>query len=119
MMDFMREGGYAMWVVLLFGGITMTAAVIFALRPREEQLGFIRGMSTATVFAIISGVAADLGATFHNVANREESHNFPDLAVHTMVGLSESMSPAILGFTMLGIVWFIMAVGLRRLATAP
>ena len=115
-MEFMRAGGYAMWVVLLFGGITMTMAVMFALNPTEGRLGFIRGMSTATVFATISGVAAAVGATFRHVANHEELHQFPDIAVVAMVGLSESLAPAVLGFSMLGIVWFTVAIGLRRLA---
>ena len=119
MMELMRAGGYAMWIVLLFGGITMTAAVMFALRPEEGRLGYIRGMSTATVYAILSGVAADLGATFHHVAQREEWHQYPDIVLATMVGLGESMSPAILGFTMLGIVWFVTAIGVRRLSLAP
>lgn len=119
MMEFMRAGGYAMWVVLLFGGITMTVAVMFALNPNEGRLGFIRGMSTATIFATLSGVAADIGATFRNTARNEEWHQYPDIVLSPMVGISESMAPAILGFSMLGIVWFTVAVGLRRLATAP
>lgn len=119
MMDFMRAGGYSMWVVLLFGGITTAVAVMFALKPSEGRLGFIRGMSTATVFATLSGVAADIGATFRTTARHEEWHQFPDIVIAPMVGISESMAPAILGFSMLGIVWFVVAIGLRRLASTP
>lgn len=119
MLEFMRAGGYAMWIILLFGGIAMTASVIFALRPDESRLGFIRGMSTATVFATLSGVASGLAATFHRTASTEEWHQYPDIVLAPMIGISESLANAILGFSMLGIVWFIVAIGLRRLATAP
>ena len=119
MMEFMHEGGYSMWVVLLFGGIAMTAAVMFALRPEESRLGFIRGMSMATVFATLSGLAANLASTFHTVTTTEEFHQYPDIVLVPMVGIQESLATPILGFTMLGIVWFILAIGLRRLAAAP
>lgn len=119
MMDFMRAGGYSMWVVLLFGGIALTTAVIFAFRPDEGRLGFIRGMTAATIFATLSGVAADVGATFHNTVAYEGWEQYPNIAGHILVGLSESTTPAILGFTLLGIVWFVVAIGLRRLSSAP
>lgn len=119
MMEFMRHGGYSMWVVLLFGGIAMTSAVIFAFRPEESRLGFIRAMSTATVFATLSGLAANLAATFHTVTSTEEYHSYPDIALVPMVGISESLATPILGFTLLGIVWFILAIGLRRLSATP
>ena len=35
-MEFMRAGGYAMWVVLLFGGITMTMAVMSGTREGNQ-----------------------------------------------------------------------------------
>jgi hypothetical protein len=119
MMQFMRAGGYSMWVVLLFGGIALTTAVIFAFKPEEGRLGFIRGMTMATIFATISGVAADVGATFHASASYEDWARYPDIAGHILIGLSESTTPAILGFTLLGIVWFVVAIGLRRLSNTP
>ena len=119
MMNIMHEGGWAMWIILLFGGITMTAAVIFALRPEEGRLGFIRGMSTATVFTTLAGVASGFATTFHNVAQREEFHQYPDIVLAPMVGIGESLANAILGFSLLGIAWFIVAIGLRRLSATP
>lgn len=119
MMEFMHHGGYSMWVVLLFGGIALTAAVIFAFRSEEERLGFIRGMSTATVFATLSGLAANLAATLHTVTTHEEYHQYPDIALVPMVGFYESLATPILGFTILAIVWFVTAIGLRRMAAAP
>lgn len=119
MMEFMRAGGYSMWVVLLFGGIALTAAVIFTIRPQEGRLGFIRAMSTATIFATLSGLAANFAATLHTVTTHEEYHQMPDIALVPMAGFCESLATPILGFSILGIVWFVVAIGLRRLAATP
>jgi hypothetical protein len=117
MMTFMLSGGYAMWLILLFGGITLVSAILFAWRPQEARLGFVRGMTTATVFVTLSGLAAALGATFHRTASTEEWHSYPDIVLAPMMGIGESMSNGILGFSLLGVVWLVTAIGIRRLAT--
>lgn len=119
MMDFMRAGGYATWSVLFFGVITLVAAAMFAYRPEEGRLGFVRSMTWATVFITLGGVAAGVATTFHKVATIPEWHEGLDIALVPMMGISESLSSAILGFSMLGMAWFITAIGIRRLSTAP
>ena len=116
MMYLMTAGGGVMWIILLFGIVLLAAAILFARRPDEGKLGFIRGMSIATVFAILSGVASDIAATFHHVVNVPEFR--AELVDSVLTGLSESMSPAILGFSILGVAWLITAVGVRRLAAS-
>lgn len=118
MMNLMHEGGWSMWVVLLFGGITMVTAILFAWRPVEEKLGFVRGMTTATIFAILSGLASNLAATFSHVVTRDEWHSYPDIVLAPMAGISESLATPVLGFTLLAIIWLITAIGIRRLAIA-
>jgi len=112
----MRSGGFPIWIVLALAGAALVTAVLFARRPREALLGFFRGLSKAAVCAVIGGVAANLAMTFHNVANRFAEH--PDRDLLAMVGISESLSPAILGFSLLAIAWLITAVGIRRLGAA-
>jgi hypothetical protein len=109
----MKAGGFSMWVVLLFCIAALGTAVLFARRPKESLLGFFRGLSKATVFTILGGLASNLAATFYNVAHRFADD--PDRALIAMLGVSESLSPAILGFSLLGIAWLITAVGVRRL----
>lgn len=116
MLEFFREGGAAMFVVLLFGLISFGGSIRFAVSPSEGRIGFLRAISTATVFSVLSGVASDIGAVMHKVpANPEWAHS-PDLPLIVMTGLGESMAPAILGFTLLSLSWMITAVGMRRLA---
>ena len=105
-----------MWIVLLFGLVVLASAIRFAVGPDERRIGFIRAMSTATVFSVLSSVAADIGAVMHKVPNHPEWSKSPDLHLIVMIGIGESMAPAILGFTMLALAWMITAVGMRRLA---
>jgi hypothetical protein len=105
-----------MWVVLLYGLITLVAAGFFAARPEESKIAFIRAMSTATVFAVIGGVASCLGAVMSNVPNNPELARDPQIHLIIMIGFGESLAPAILGFTLLSLVWVVTAAGVRRLA---
>ena len=116
MSDFMRAGGVGMWVVLAFGLGTLVTAAMFARRPKESLLGFFRGLSKALVFAVLATLSTNLAATFYSVAKRfpEDPHR----DVIAMMGVAESLSPAILGFAMLAIAWLVTAVGVRRLGAA-
>jgi hypothetical protein len=118
MVEFMRAGGWPMWVVLLYGLITLVAAGFFAARPEEPKIAFIRAMSTATVFAVLGGVASCLGAVMANIPNNPEFAKSPELHLIIMVGFGESLAPAILGFVLLSLVWVVTAAGVRRLARA-
>ena len=114
MLTLMREGGYVMFFVLVFGLITLVAAILFAVRPARRKVPFIRGMSYATLFAVLSGICAAFGAVFHHVPDRFADK--PDWHLYLILGLGESMAPGILGFTILSLVALIAAVGARRLA---
>lgn len=114
MLDFFRAGGYSMWFILVLGGVTLGVSIWFAIRPGERKLAFLRPMSVATVFSVLSGVFSDLGAVMHTVTNRPEFAQSPDLHLIVMTGIGESMAPAILGFSILSVAWLLAAVGLRR-----
>jgi hypothetical protein len=119
MMNFMYSGGYSMWLILIFGGINLVSAILFAWRPEEGRLGFVRGMSTATVFVTLSGLAAGLGMTCYRVVAVKEWHSYPDIVLAPLQGIGETMSNGILGFSLLGVVWLVTAIGIRRLAANP
>lgn len=121
MMTLIREGGMPIWFVLLFGVVTLAAAVAYALKPQERLLGLVRGMGAATLFSTLSGTAANLGATFHAVAGVDPRH--PNLNLLSQegplmlaLGLGESMSAAILGFAFLALAGLFYAVGSMRRA---
>lgn len=118
MMELMRTGGWAMWLILIFGVVLLAAAILFVRRPEDGKLGFIRGMTWAMVFTVLAGMTSGLANVFnHSGYQLEES--VMDATANAMVGVSEVMSNGILGFSLLGITWLITAVGIRRLAMPP
>jgi Na+/H+ antiporter NhaC len=115
-MDLIREGGWPMWFTLIFGLLSLASAARFARSADRRHLGFVIGISTATLFSIFNGFAADLAAVGNSVAR-----GYPDNETYLRVinkGFAESMSPGILGFTLLSLTWLVAAVGLGRAARA-
>ena len=114
MWKLIQEGGFAMLFVLGFGLTALVSAVLFAVRPARRKLPFLRGMSYATLFAILSGICADLAAVGHAIPGRFAED--PKWYFALILGFGESMAPGIIGFTLLSLVWLVSAVGERRLA---
>ena len=114
MVEFMKAGGWSMWFVLLLGLGALVSAILFLARSDLRKLSLVRALSLATVFAIASGLCANVAAVFSNTATEEELAHSPDLHLYVMRGLAEAAAPGILGFTMLSIGWLLVAVGTRR-----
>jgi len=116
MLTLFREGGYPMFFILGFGFVALVWAAAYAARGKKASLRFVLGMMAATAFATVSGVCADLGATFHAVAggmgDAEPARRF----VILIEGAGESMAPGIMGFSLLGIAALLLAVGGARVA---
>ena len=117
MVEFFMSGGWSMFLVIGLGAVSLLASIAFARRPRAGDAGVLRGFSTATTFAVLGGVAANLGTVFSQVPQNPEWAHSPDLALIVMTGLGESLAPAILGFSLLALAWMVAAVGARRLGT--
>jgi len=117
MLDLIREGGGPMLFVVIFGLLTFAAAALFAARGDRRRLGFVTWMGVATLLSIGGGVASDLAAVGHHGFERcAEKHIEP--ATCLVLGVAESMSPAILGFTLLSLAAMLAAVGMSRTARA-
>jgi hypothetical protein len=114
--QFVLGGGPAMWFVLLFGSFTLAAAIGFARRPDARRADAVRSFSWATAFSIASGVCLNLATVGSQVPANLELAGSPKLPLIVMVGIAESLAPAILGFMLLSLAWTVMAVGHRRLS---
>lgn len=116
MLEFMREGGFQMFIILALGIASLASASAFAWRPDPRKVESIRALASAVLFATIAGIVTDISAVMHKVpANPEWAHS-PDLTLIVMTGIGESMAPGILGFSVLSIQWLLVAYGFRRLA---
>ncbi|MEO8183951.1 MAG: hypothetical protein ABI895_34445 [Deltaproteobacteria bacterium] len=113
---FMGEGGWAMWFVLALALITVLAAVGFARRPGSARKEAVCSFSRATSLVIVSAVSLNLAAVGSKIPNNPEWANSPRMPLMVMEGISESLAPAILGFTLLSLAWLVMAIGQRRLS---
>ncbi len=114
MMDFMRAGGYAMWPILVLGIVALVVAGSFSWAPTERKLGLIRPLSVATVFMSLAGTMAGLATTMRAVSTVPTYAESPKLPLYVMMGIGESISSVVLGFSILAIVWVLTAFGLRR-----
>lgn len=108
-------GGIPMFFIVAFGLIALVAAVLFAIRPDVRKVEAVKSLSIATVLSVFAGVASDFAAVGYNVPRHPEWSRSPNVGLIILEGFAESMSPAIFGFSMLAVVWMIMAVGHRRL----
>ena len=118
MIEFIRSGGVAMLVVLIFGLTTLISSVLFARGPDAHKVRFLVAMAFATLFAAINGPAAGVATTFHSMANNAELGHSPELKLILLQGISESLANAILGFTLLTLAAFVTAIGFRRMPRA-
>lgn len=112
MVEFMKAGGWSMWFVLLLGLGSLAAAIWFIVRRRLGTLALVRALTLATVFAIASGLCANLAAVMTFASHEEEVG--PHMVHAIVAGLAEAAAPGILGFAMLSMSWLLVAVGTRR-----
>ena len=110
MVEFMKAGGWSMWFILLLGLGSLVAAILFVAKKNLGKLALVRALSLATVFAIASGLCANVAAVMTYAGHAPEG----ELVQVVTMGLAESLAPGILGFTMLSISWLLVAVGTRR-----
>lgn len=114
MLTFIQAGGFPMLVVIVFGLACLAAAIALAVKADATLLPLVRALTTATSFAVVSAVCADLMAVFWTVPGHPVWSQSPDFHLIVMRGLGEALSPAVMGCTMMAVAWSIASVGIRR-----
>jgi hypothetical protein len=112
MAHFIRAGGYPIWIVIALAIPMLYLAVRFAIAADARRLAMLRGLTWAQVFAVTSGVAANVLAVLWNVGRDHELMKSPLAPV--LIGLGEALTPAVLGLSMLTVTWILISFGLRR-----
>jgi hypothetical protein len=115
MLEMFRAGGFPMWAILAFGLFDLALGARFAFRPERGLLPVIVALGFAVLFSVFAGTAADFAAVGIQVPHRAEWANSPHVHLIILEGFGESMSPSILGFSLLSLVALECAVGLRKL----
>lgn len=116
MMEGFREGGWGMYPILVFGLVSLGAALRYAIRADERLRGFTETMAKAVLFFSLSGFIIGLIAT----GNYVESNHLTggEAALTVLQGVKESLNNLAFGTGLLGLVHMAMAVGRRRVDAA-
>ena len=107
-----RDGGWSMFVVVLFGFISLATAAFYAARPDAKHEGFIQWMSRATLWAVLVGICSDFATVCENINHIVDANERSQIL---LVGTAKSLSPGIMGFAFLALTAMLTAVGRRRL----
>jgi hypothetical protein len=113
-MGFTFSGFVHVTVIFLFCAATLGLAISFAVRPTEKKLGILRPISLATLFSILAGIAAGIGATALHASLLATTSSQSEIPNRILSGLAEAMVPPVFGFAVLAVSWLLAAVGLRR-----
>jgi hypothetical protein len=108
------EGGFPMWFLLAFGLSTLVFAARFARAPVRRTLRIALALAGATACTTLTGFATDLAMVGHHAPEYLGAHPGTTLPEVLLQGMAESLSPAILGFTLLSLAALLVAVGFYR-----
>lgn len=114
MLTLFTEGGFPMWFLLAFGLATLIFATRFAWAPLRRTLRTTFALAGATAFTTLTSICTDLAAVGHHLPGYVTKHPDTTLAQALLQGIAESLSPGILGFTMLSLTALILALGFQR-----
>ncbi|HKO48037.1 MAG TPA: hypothetical protein VJV79_09955 [Polyangiaceae bacterium] len=114
MLTLFREGGFPMWFLLVFGGLLLISGARFAIRPDALRLRVALALGAATWFTMVTAVCAALATVGHQAPAYLARHPEMTLASVLLQGIAESLSPAILGSTVLTLAALSIALGSYR-----
>ena len=114
MLTLFREGGFPIWFLLSFGALSLLAAARFALRPEPARLRLALALAAATLFTMSTAISAALATVGHQAPGYLARHPEDSLSGVILQGLAESLSPAILGSTVLTLSALFVALGCYR-----
>jgi hypothetical protein len=114
MATLVREGGFPVFFLLAFGLLAMAFAVRFATAPTQRAFRTTVALSAATLLTSFNGIFAALSAVAHHAPQYLKLHPESSLSEVVLLGFGESMSPGILGFTLLSLIALIVALGVYR-----
>src|ERR1041384_7428372 len=114
MANLILEAGFPVFFLLAFGLAAMAFAVRFATAPSQRVLRTTLALCAATLLTSLNGIFAALSAVGHHAPEYLKHHPGSSLAEVVLLGLAESMSPGILGFTVLSLTALILALGVYR-----
>jgi hypothetical protein len=115
MVEFFKEGGWSMWLILVVGATLVGASLRFAIKPHAAKKEFLKYLSFATIAASIHGMLMDVGMVFWYCTDEQRCPD-AELTRTLLQGFKESTRPGTFGGGLLVIALVLMAIGASRLA---
>lgn len=87
MIQFIREAGWGIWPIAIFGAVSLFLALRYAIAPRRELLPLIIGFAVATVIAGLLGTVTGVQHSANHIMEVEVDRRWIFL-----LGLRESLN---------------------------
>lgn len=110
---YLIAGGYTTWLLLLLGAVLLVAAIRFLRGPTPRRLAFLRALSVAYVLFTLGGVATNVTVVLWGVTRNRPPGQGLELDA-LIQGLGEAITPIGVGFTILAMIWVLIAIGVRK-----
>jgi hypothetical protein len=112
-MEFIRAGGFNMFILLAFALVMIPTAIKFARNADPHRLSILRALSWALLAATLTGFVSGLASTCRFVVDDPEAIKQP--LPYLLIGFAESTANLVLGGGIAVITWILVAVGVRRM----
>lgn len=112
-MYYLRAGGYTTVLLVVLGLVLLVTAARFLRQATPRRLAFLRALSVAYVLFTLGGIATNVTVVLWAVVRAHQPGQPYDLDM-LLQGLGEAITPAGVGFTVLGVAWVMIAIGVRR-----
>lgn len=110
---YFRAGGYTTILIVILGLVLLVTAARFLRQATPRRLAFMRALSVAYVLFTLGGIATNVTVVLWALVRERQPGQPYDLDI-LFQGLGEAITPAGIGFTVLGTVWVMIAIGVRR-----
>jgi hypothetical protein len=103
-------------LLTIFMGLTpLLMAIVYVLRPTDQNLALMRPVSLAGIFGALCGTVAGLIAILRGFGVMTEDATVK--TYHVMaIAFAEALVPVFVCFGCLTIAWLLVALGMRRAA---
>jgi hypothetical protein len=111
--EFMREGGWGMWPIMLLGFVTLASSIRYMARPERYCMPFIASLWVALLMVIAHATISDFAAVLSHLSDPAQAPE-GQVARSLFAGLKESTRPAGLGGIFLTLSPLLVAGGIYR-----
>ena len=111
MADLIREAGWGIYPVFIFGGVCLVLALLHALAPAVTRLPLLYGSAALTVISGVLGTAVGVHKSARHIGDVPDGERWIFL-----IGLAESLGCVIVALVLLALAGLLVTAGSYRRA---